>query len=177
MALLVADTSALVSLGTAAEESPSPLTFLLDEYTVLIPHEVEDELATTAAYNDTAGDAAQAVLTCRNRFTMVAASLDPTFPLDVGENAAIALANDQEAGLFFCDEFNEIGIVHASLTDTRLVTTPSLLRAFAKWVVCTAAEAETILDTISTARSWDSNRYAERSIASLDMMDDSDTGT
>ena len=49
------------------------------------------------------------------------------FPLDDGENAAVILANDLDAALFPSDEFNQLGLIHASLADTGLVTTPTLL--------------------------------------------------
>jgi predicted nucleic acid-binding protein len=170
MASLVADTSALVSLGTVADSDPSPLRLLLEEYDVLIPREVEDELKATAAYEDDAAHASQAVLAKSKRITVVDVSLDPSFPLDDGENAAVAVANQRDTALLLCDEFNEIGVVHASLTDTRLMTTPSLLRAFAKWEVCTAEESETLLDEIAMSRSWAHNRYAERARESLQRM-------
>lgn len=170
MTSLVADTSALVSLGSVADSDPSLLELLLEEYDVLIPCEVEDELKTTAAYEDASAHASQAVLAKSKRITVVDAALDPSFPLDDGENAAVAVANQRDTALLLCDEFNEIGVIHASLTDTRLMTTPSLLRAFAKWEVCTAQEAETLLDEIAIARSWAHNRYAERARKCLERM-------
>jgi predicted nucleic acid-binding protein len=170
MASLVADTSTLVSLGTVADMEPSPLRLLPEEYDALIPYEVENELRVTASYEDAAAHAAQFVLEESEQMTIVDVSPDPSFPLDDGENAAVAVANQHDTDLLLCDEFNEIGIVHASLTDTRLMTTPSLLRAFAKWEVCTAQEAETLLDEIAGARSWAHNRYAERARECLQRM-------
>ena len=47
MAPIVADTSALVSLGTVADSSPNPLDLLLDSHTVVVSEQVVDELAET----------------------------------------------------------------------------------------------------------------------------------
>ncbi len=101
---VVADTSALVSLGV-----------------------VVDELAETAAYDDASGRAAKAVLDRRDQFVVRDVDLDEAFPLDDGENAAVRLANDIETTQFYCDEFNRLALIHASLTTARLVTSPILL--------------------------------------------------
>ena len=57
--------------------------------------------------------------------------LDETFPIDDG-SAAVVPANDRDAGLFLRDEFTRIGVIHAPLADTRLVTTPTLLSIFVR---------------------------------------------
>lgn len=52
MALLVADTSALVSLGTVEAHAQTPLSILLDTHQICIPEQVVTELEETAAYDD-----------------------------------------------------------------------------------------------------------------------------
>ncbi|GGM76905.1 hypothetical protein GCM10009017_28290 [Halarchaeum rubridurum] len=89
-------------------------------------------------------------------------TLDADFPLDDGENAAVTLANDLEAALFLCDEFNSLGLVHASLADTRLVTTPTLLSVFVRNDQLSSTDALAILDSISDGRSWETNSYVKR---------------
>ena len=44
---------------------------------------------------------------------MQSVELDAEFPLDDGENSAVTLANDLDASLFLCDEFNQLGLIHA----------------------------------------------------------------
>ncbi|MBX0288310.1 hypothetical protein EGH22_18425 [Halomicroarcula sp. F28] len=47
-------------------------------------------------------------------------SLDADFPPDDGEAAAVARANDIDAAWFLCDESTHLGLLYASLADTRL---------------------------------------------------------
>ena len=155
MGVLVADTSGLVSLGIAAGRTPSPLSLCLEAYDVLVPEEVIGELEAVASYDDDHGRAATAVLDHRAEMTVESVDLDAAFPLDDGENAAITLANETDAALLLCDEFNRLGLINASLVDTRLVTTPTLLSVFVRTEQLSAVDARTLLDEISAARSWD----------------------
>lgn len=162
MAGLVADTSALVSLGIVADSVPNPLSLCLDGYDVFVPDEVIEELREIASYDDEHGQAATVVLERTDELTVQSVDLDAEFPLDNGENAAVTLANEINAALFLCDEFNRLGLIHASLADTRLVTTPTLLSVFVRTDQLTPDEARICLDDISTARSWDANSYVQR---------------
>lgn len=162
MTVLVADTSALVSLAVAADSDPDPLALCLDEYSIHVPEAVVEELRETAAYDDEHGRAATRALDALDVVTPYAVDLDADFPLDDGENAAVTLANDVDAAILLCDEFNQLGLVHASLVDTRLVTTPTLLSAFVRTNRLSAASARTILDEIGAVRSWNENEYVER---------------
>lgn len=172
MARVVADTSALVSLGTVANWDPSPLDELLASQVVLLPRQVLVELEETAAYDDASGTAATAVLDRRTEFAVESVDLDETFPLDDGENAAVTLANDVEAEQLLCDEFNRLALVHASLVDAHLVTTPALLTAFVRNGVLTPDEAEATLGEMSDARSWSANAYVDRARETLRSLDE-----
>ena len=163
MSNLIADASGLVSLGVAADETQDPLTLCLDQYEVIIPKQVFEELEEIASYDDIHGQAASTVLDQSHDFEARSVELDANFPLDDGENAAITLANDLDAELFLCDEFNQLGLIHASLANTRLVTTPTLLSIFVQTDQLTADEARMHLDAITDARSWDENSYVQRS--------------
>jgi predicted nucleic acid-binding protein len=162
MSTLVADASALVSLGIVAGDSPDPLALCLAHYEVLVPQAVIEELEEIASYDDVHGRAAATVLDRTDAFTTASVALDADFPLDDGENAAVTLANDRDAALLLCDEFNQLGLIHASLADTRLVTTPTLLSVLVRTTHLSAADARSRLDQISDARSWDSSSYVQR---------------
>lgn len=172
MVRVVADTSALVSLGTVAGGDHDPLGRLLADHTVLVPERVVTELEETASDRDASGAAATAVLARRTELEVETVDLDETFPLDEGENAAMTLANDVGAAQLLCDEFNSLGLVHASLVDTRLVTTPTLLTALVRNGVLTADDAETLLAEMSDARSWSGNAYVDRARATLRTLGD-----
>lgn len=165
---LVADASALVSLGIVAEEEPDPLGCCLARYTVLVPSVVLDELEEVASYNDVHGRGATAVLDRSDGFETASVELDAAFPLDDGENAAVSLANDRDADLLLCDEFTQLGLVHASLADTRLITTPTLLSILVRNAALQPAAAQELLETISEARSWGENSYVQRARSVLD---------
>lgn len=164
---VVPDTSALVSLGTVADTDSRPLDILLDQHSVLVPEQVWNELEETASYDDTSGQAATAVLERRESFDVRSVDLDESFPLDDGENAAVALANDIDTSQLLCDEFNRLALIHASLTATRLVTTPILLAGFVSGGTLSADSAQELLATISEARSWSGNSYVERAKDSM----------
>jgi predicted nucleic acid-binding protein len=167
MVLIVADTSALVSLGTVADATPNPLDALFDSHALVVPAQVVTELSETASYDDPSGAAAQAVLDRRPSYKVHEVELDETFPLDDGENAAVTLANEFDAAQLLCDEFNQLALVHASLAETRLVTTPLLLTALVRAGKLSPDEAADLLSTISNARSWATNSYVARARATL----------
>lgn len=168
MTVLIADTSALVSLAIAAGTEPDPLSLCQSEYDVRVPTTVIDELREIASYDDSHATAATVVLERTDKSMIHSVALDSEFPLDDGENAAVTLANETDAALFLCDEFNRLGLIHASLADTRLVTTPTLLSIFVRTDQLASERAHTLLDNISAERSWDGNAYVERARSLLD---------
>lgn len=168
MQTLVADTSGLVSLGIVAGEDLDPLSLCLESYAVTIPRTVKDELEDVAEYDDVHGSGAEAVLERLDELVVRDVTLDDAFPLDDGENAAVTLANELKATIFLSDEFNSIGLIHASLADTRLVTTPTLLSVFVRNGQLSSTEAVTLHDRLSVSRSWSGNSYVERARALLD---------
>jgi predicted nucleic acid-binding protein len=168
MAELVADASALVSLGVVAGADPDPLSLCLARYEVVVPAAVMAELREVASYDDAHGRAATAILEQTDALDSRSVDLDAEFPLDDGENAAVTLANELDAALLLCDEFNQLGLIHASLADTRLVTTPTLLSILVRTGRLSAADARTFLDEISDARSWGANSYVQRARSLLE---------
>ena len=168
MSVLVADTSALVSLGIVGTAATDPLALCMDTYEVLVPEIVVDELEEVASYDDAHGRGAQAVLDQVDGLSVRSVALDAGFPLDDGENAAVTLANDADAAMLLCDEFNQLGLIHASLANTRLVTTPSLLSVFVRNGQLDVAAASSSLDVIAEARSWETNQYVDRARSLLD---------
>ncbi|WP_225336049.1 hypothetical protein [Halomicrobium urmianum] len=168
MSQLVVDASALVSLGIVADDDPDPLALCLAQYEVIVPMAVIEELRDIASYEDTHGRAATAVLDRTDALEIRSVELDAEFPLDDGENAAVTLANDLNAALLLCDEFNQLGLIHASLADTRLVTTPTLLSVFVRTEQLSAADARLLLDETSDARSWDANSYVQQARSLLE---------
>jgi len=150
MSTLVADASALVSLGIVAGKDPDPLALCLAHYEVLVPQAVIEELEEIASCDDVHGQAA-IVLDRTGAFITASVTLDAEFPLDDDENAAVTIANDRDASLLLCDEFDQLRLIHASLADTRLVTTPTLLPILVRTNHLSAADARALLDQIGDA--------------------------
>lgn len=160
--ILVADTSALVSIASTEDARRLALSALLEGYEVTVPEEVIGELETIAQYEDGHGTAAKAILDEREQVTVQSVDLDPDFPLDDGENAAVQLAEQVSAEFFYCDEYNQLALIHASLSDTQLVTTPRLLKAFVVHGDLSKSVARTMLENIAEQRSWNGNAYVHQ---------------
>ena len=65
-------------------------------------------------------------------------------------------------------QFTRLGLIHASLADTRLVTTPTLLSVLVRAGELSATDARGLLDEIGKSRSWDANSYVRRARSLLD---------
>lgn len=158
---VVADTCALVSLGCATEQSL--LDLLTAEYEVAVPEVVLEELREVAAYDDEQARAAENALRRAGDFEAESVALDASFPLEDGENAAVTLANDGVAAILLCDEFNKIGLVHASLDgNVKLATTPTFLLVLHEKGVLSKEDVAIALNEVGDVRSWDGNSYVER---------------
>lgn len=163
MVKVVADTSALLSIATVTEV----LDAVFEEYEMFVPQEVVNELEEAASYDDETARASRRVLSSLDEDAVMEVERDTDFPLDEGENAAVSLADERDADLFFCDEFNRIGLVHASLPDARLVTTPKLLEVLIHKGTMSEEDAVEALDRMTEARSWEGNSYVDRARESL----------
>ncbi|WP_247729871.1 hypothetical protein [Halovivax limisalsi] len=158
--VLVADTSALVSLAIADEGTP--LRLLFREYDVRIPPAVERELEEIAGYDDAHASAATRALDQLDETHVQDPDTHPSYPLDDGETAAIALANDTTAAAFLCDEYHELSTVHALLSESRLLTSPKLLEVFTLRGVLSTDDANDCLAEMADLRSWRGNPYVEQ---------------
>jgi rRNA-processing protein FCF1 len=159
---LVADTSGLVSIASTATARQKLLPLLLDSYEVTVPQQVIDELGTIGGYEDEHATAASTVLDNEACLTVASIDLDATFPLDDGENAVVQLANRLDAPFCYCDEYNQLSLIHASLSETQLVTTPRLLKGFVARGLISNDTADELLDGIATVRSWGGNAYVQQ---------------
>ncbi len=148
MTRLVADTSGLVSLGIAGQDIDS-ISLCLERYNVAVPETVVEELREVASYDDVHGDGAGRVLGRTDDLSVQAVDL-AEFPLDDGENAAVTLANEDDAAILLCDEFDRLGLVHASLADTRLVTTPTLFSVFVRQDRLASTDASALFGPVIT---------------------------
>lgn len=180
---VVADTSALVSLGVpSADEGydtsadPDPLQYLLTSCDVFVPPEAISELDALTQYQDIHAAAASNVLAARS-FVDVrdpyqlsdAPDSRPTFGLDDGETDGIVLANQFGVDGFLTDEFggNNFAVIHAALRGPRIVPTPRLIRDYARNSHMTNSQAATLIQAINPHRSWDNSPYVTQILGQL----------
>ena len=184
MQTVIADTSALISLGVPradadydTDTAPDPLQYLLTSSDVSVPPAVVSELQDRTQYRNIHGAAATNVLAARNHYT-VEAPYDrdetpdsrPTFGLDDGETDGIVLANALGVDWFLTDEFGgtNFALIHAALQGPHIVPTPRLLCEYARNGHVAAEEARQLIRTISPHRSWDDSPYVAQSLADLE---------
>lgn len=183
MQTAVADASALISLGVPAADAgyettsdSDPLQYLLTSCLVYVPTQVEAELSATAGYQDIHATAASNVLAARSHYQVEdplrrsdTPDTLPSLGLDEGETAGIVLANTRGVDAFLTDEFagTNFLLVHAALTGPRLVTTPRLVREFARAGYMTVDEVRELLRLIGRHRGWADNAYVQQIAKSL----------
>ena len=181
---VVADTSALVSLGVPRAEAdydtdtaPDPLQYLLTSCDVPVPPEVVLELQDLTQYRDIHGAAATNVLAARDPYTVEdpykqdeTSDSRPTFGLDDGETDGTVLASALGVDGFLTDEFGgtNFALVHAALQGPRIVPTPRLLRDYTRDGHMAAEEARRLITTISPHRSWENSPYVAQLLAHLE---------
>lgn len=180
---VVADTSALISLGVPAADAtydpvanPDPLQQLLRSCTVYVPTQVEAELRTTAQYTDIHGAAAGNVLAAATHYNIEeplqrsdTPNTLPEYGLDTGETAGIVLANAHDVDMFLIDEFSgsNFGLVHAALTGPRIVPAPRLICDYAREGQMDDADAKRLLSIMGQHRSWTDNSYFRQLLKTL----------
>jgi hypothetical protein len=89
-------------------------------------------------------------------------------PLDAGERAAIALANEEHAGYLLCNEFSNLTLIVSAMDETQPLTTPGLLIALVRREGLPKADARAQLAEIAELRSWERNSFYQRSRRVLD---------
>ncbi|WP_135851663.1 hypothetical protein [Halorussus salinus] len=148
--MIVADTSALVSLATA-----DALAVVLGEFDVFTTEVVVEELKETADYDDPSGEAAETVLARREALTVRTVS-SPEFEtsrIDAGEGTCVTLARKEDADFLVTDDFRALPELKPLVPGTVAIS-PLVLKALVKREVYTREEATRKLEQIATDRDW-----------------------
>lgn len=148
--MLVADTSALVSLATV-----ECVPLLFQEFEVHTTETVLDELRETAAHDDPHGMAATKVLDHRDRFAIheVDEELLETSRIDRGEGSCVALANRLSADFLVTDDLRALPELQ-QLTSTEVAISPIVLKALVNRGVLEQDEARRRLEQLADTRDW-----------------------
>lgn len=148
--MIVADTSALISLATA-----DTLHLVLKEFEIHTTETVLEELENTARYDDRHGNAAENVLDHQGQFTIheTEGLETQSARVDDGEGTCAVLVSELDAEFLITDDLRALPELQA-LTEARVAISPIVLKALVKRGVLTRNEAETRLESIADTRDW-----------------------
>lgn len=148
--MLVADTSALVSLAAA-----ETLQLVLGEFEVHTTQTVVEELQETADYDDVHAAAAQRTLEQRDELAIheVDAEESPSARIDDGEMSCVALLDELDGQFLITDDYRALPELRA-VTESRIAISPIVLKALVERGVLTIADAEDQLETMAEHRDW-----------------------
>lgn len=147
--MLVADTSALVSVATA-----DLLETMLAEFDVHTTERVVTELEETADYPDSHKNAANAVLDMQEELTVH--SIDTPLEsarIDEGEGSCAVLANDFDVPYLLTDDLRALPELETATT-AQVAISPLVLRALVKRGVLGDDEARQRLEQLAGKRDW-----------------------
>lgn len=148
--MIVADTSALVSLATAGLTD-----VVLSEFDVHTSETVVAELEATAEYDDPHGAAAGRVLDALDRIEVHDVGDEPpeSSRIDAGEGSAVVLARESGAQFLLTDDLRALPELQ-SLVDAEVAISPIVLRALVDRGVLDEDEAVARLDRLADRRDW-----------------------
>lgn len=148
--MIVADTSALISLATA-----DYLDFVFTEFDVHTTDIVWSELEETAEYTDAHGAAADQVLNRREQLTVHSIHDTPieTSRIDAGEGSCLHLTEQLEADFLLTDDLRALPELQQA-TDAQVAISPIVLKALVKRDVLDRDTALDRLDQLADTRDW-----------------------
>ncbi|RQH01475.1 hypothetical protein [Natrarchaeobius oligotrophus] len=148
--MIVADTSALISLATA-----DSLSLVLEEFDIHTTESVIKEVEDTAGYDDVHGTAARNVLDRRRGFTVHTVQ-EPDFTssrVDSGEATCILCCRKLEADFLISDDLRALPELQ-NLTTATVAISPIVLNALVKRDVLENEDAVDRVETLAENRDW-----------------------
>jgi len=148
--MIVADTSALISLATG-----DVLETVLSEFDVHTTQTVIDELEETAEYEDRHAKAAQRILDRLDVVTVhkVENTGFQSSRIDEGEGSCVHLVRTVDADFLITDDFRALPELQ-TLTKCRVAISPIVLNALIQREILDREEALNKLDELAEQRDW-----------------------
>jgi len=148
--MIVADTSALISLATA-----EVVDLVFAEFEVHTTRVILQELEETAEYDDPHGQAAQNVLEQQAQFSVhtVDGEQFESSTIDQGEASCIRLEEQLEPAFLLTDDLRALPEIQ-NLTTAKVALSPIVLRALVKREVLEPKDAQNRLEQIAKTRDW-----------------------
>lgn len=147
--MIVADTSALVSLATI-----DLLDTVLTEFDVHTTEIVVEELRDTREYDDTHGKGANTVLLALDKIETH--QIEGSFTssrIDPGEGSCARLASEIDAGFLITDDLRALPELQ-TITPAQVAISPIVLKALVKRDAIEKAKAREKLDDLAEQRDW-----------------------
>lgn len=148
--MIVVDTSAFISL-TAAQS----LDLFFEEFDVHTTETVVEELEDLSGYSDGDADRARQVLNQQHRCTIHEVDT-PDFRstrIDEGEGSYVQLTRNTDADFLITDDLRALPELQ-TLTETRIVISPLILKSLDKRGVLGREKAVEKLDRAAAERDW-----------------------
>ncbi|MFC7231549.1 hypothetical protein ACFQMM_09285 [Saliphagus sp. GCM10025308] len=148
--MIVVDTSAFVSLATAAT-----LDLVLEEFDTHTTETVIEELEATAAYTDIHGTGATTALENRSQITIHKLSNPDvqTSRVDPGEASCVHLCQELDADFLITDDLRALPELQ-NMTAARVAISPIMLKALVKRSRLTQDDARNRLEHLAENRDW-----------------------
>ncbi|MFB6299797.1 MAG: hypothetical protein ABEH65_06000 [Halobacteriales archaeon] len=147
--MIVADTSALISLATA-----DIFDIVLVEFDVHTTDTVIEELEDTASFDDVHGAGAQQALNRQDQLTVHTVEEGFTSSrVDTGEGSCCALADDIDAVFLITDDLRALPELQR-LTDANVAISPIVLKALVTRGVLDRDDALARLERLAGTRDW-----------------------
>lgn len=147
--MIVADTSALVSVATA-----EVLETVVAEFDIHTTERVVSELRDTAEYGDRHGTAAADVLDHLDDLTVHSVETAMTTArIDAGEGSCVVLTDEIDAPFLLTDDLRALPELE-NATDAQVAISPLLLRALVTRGELDRATARDRLDVLARRRDW-----------------------
>jgi len=147
--MIAADASALLSLATV-----DLLDTVLTEFDVHTTETVVEELNTTGEYDDRHGDAAETVLSNRDRITVHQVGGEFTSSrVDQGEGTCALLTEEIDTAFLVTDGLRALPELQ-TVVDAQVAISPVVLKALVTGDVLERAEALDRLDELADQRDW-----------------------
>lgn len=148
--MVVVDTSAFVSIAVG-----DCFELVVEEFDITTTQSVVDELETTAAYDDSHGHGATAVLEQIDQVVVreVTAPELRSTRIDIGEASCVAAVRKTNSSVLVTDDFRALPELEA-LVEADIVLSPVLLRRLCDRDVLTETDARAALETMATERDW-----------------------
>ncbi|WP_132057440.1 hypothetical protein [Halorussus amylolyticus] len=162
--MIVADTSALVSLATVGL-----VPILCEEFDCHTTEAVAEELRATAEYDDVSGEAAQSVLDQFAQMTIheVEASEFESSRIDRGEGRCAVLTHELDADFLVTDDLRALPELQ-TVAASKVAISPIVLEALVRRDVLTRDRAKSELRRIANRRDWLEAPIYRRAQALLD---------